>query len=150
MNVKNAEIIALFPLSILQNKPIFLWLIRRDASHYVAKSSTLSEYSTCVRQLDKLLSDLFDDHHSNSNYAEWRSATWWEHYWIANFKLYRNGRGLTWSSPPNICLERMKNATKKLIKDSHIMEQNLNPGTQVKSLSSRESKIYLYTQHKGI
>jgi len=76
----NAEIITLFPLPILQNKAIYLWLIRRDTSHYVAESNNLSEYSTCVRQLDKLFCGLFDDHFSSLIYAEWRSVTWWDDY----------------------------------------------------------------------
>jgi hypothetical protein len=65
-------------------------------------------------------------------------------------KVYRIGRGLTWSTPPKICLEGLRNSTKKHIQDSQIMDQNLNAGTQVKSLSNREYKIFLYTQHKGI
>lgn len=68
MKNNNAEIITLFPLSILQNKAISLWLIRRDTSHYVAGSSTLSGYCTRGRQLDKLFCGLFDDHLSSSNY----------------------------------------------------------------------------------
>jgi len=30
------------------------------------------------------------------------------------------------------------------------MDQNLNPGTHAKSLSKLETKINLYTKHKGI
>jgi hypothetical protein len=66
MKNNHAELITPFPLSILQNKVISLWLIRIDSTN----SSSLSEYSTLVRQLDKLFCAF--DHLSSSNYAEWR------------------------------------------------------------------------------